>query len=63
MKTDTPANNMAANAAQDNHGSGQHCHSTAERPARYEIVPQRGGPRIRVRYREGSASEDCRLCR
>ncbi len=40
------------------------CSSAADtRPARYEIVPQRGGARIRVRYREGSASSDCRLCR
>lgn len=35
----------------------------ADRPARYEVVPQRGGAKIRVRYREGSQSGDCRLCK
>jgi hypothetical protein len=34
-----------------------------ERPARYEVEAQRGGAIIRVRYREGSRTDGCRLCK
>lgn len=34
-----------------------------QRTAGYEIVPQRGKARFKVRYREGSLSSDCTLCR
>lgn len=35
--------------------------TTRQHDRRYVIVPQQG-PRIRVRYREGSATQDCLLC-
>mgnify|MGYP001408815916 CR=1 FL=1 len=43
------------------------CDAVPQRHSRYEISPQRGGARMRVRYREGSYSTDkdadCPLCR
>lgn len=60
-------NTAAENTTAENPAPGTDSHTCSAaadaRPARYEIVPQRGGARIRVRYREGSASNDCRLCR
>lgn len=41
---------------------GQHT-TESQRTAGYEIVPQRGKARFKVRYREGSLSSDCKLCR
>ena len=35
----------------------------AQRDSGFEILPQRGGARIRVRYREGSLNGSCKLCR
>ncbi|GEM_PF-5314399 len=38
---------------------------TSCRDSRYEVAAHRSGPRLRVRYREGSVSPDdkhCRLC-
>ncbi|MCA6062761.1 hypothetical protein [Thalassolituus marinus] len=51
--SDSKADSSKAQDADKNH----------ERPARYEVVAQRGGARIRVRYREGSRTDDCQLCK
>lgn len=36
---------------------------TSQRPS-WQVMPQRGGSRIRVRYREGLfATDECHLCK
>jgi|GEM_PF-5929749 len=61
MKNKLPADNKGAENSPQQTSA---CDNTPQRPVRYEVEPQRGGARVRVRYREGSNTSDgCRLCR